>query len=230
MKISIIVSFVFLFIFNVGLVQADSCDELRPILDKYYKASQDENIDEYMTVIDVNYVRENLLDNYEEYVGSAWEVYDTKSYELSPYNCKMETEDALMYFNMKSTLVSEEGEVELQKNYVALFNNIDGWKIKYVVDEEVFSQFQDALTSQLYLDATKDMIYAELDKADEVIAYEKLVEEIESGEYSDTVSEGVEKREITKTEDSGGSKLMYLLLFISIPIMIFIFAKNKIKK
>jgi len=226
-KIIGIVSFVVAFLFNTNLALADDCGELKPILDKYYQASQAENIEDYMAVMDEKYLRENLLDNYEDYVKAAWEVYDTKSYELSSYNCKMEDSNALMYFNMKSTLVSEKGEVELQRNYVALFDKIDTWKIKYVVDEDVFSQFQDALSSQLYLDATKDMIYDELDKADDLIAYDKMVQEIEGGDYKDNITEGVKNSDIPSDKNSGGSKIFFLLILVSIPIIIFLYKKKK---
>ena len=50
-------------VFSFNIVLADSCDELRPVLDKYYEASQAENIEAYMEVMDQEYLRENLLDN-----------------------------------------------------------------------------------------------------------------------------------------------------------------------
>lgn len=212
-----ITSFAIAFLFNINFVLADDCGELRPIIDKYYKASQEENIDAYMSVMDQDYLRENLLDNYEDYVKAAWEVYDTKKYELNPYNCRLEENDALMYFNMKSTLVSNGEEVEIQKNYVALFDKLDTWKIKYVVDEDVFSQFQDALTSQLYLDATKDITYDELDKADDLIAYDKMVQEIEKGNYQDNISEGVENRDnnLDYSEGKSSSKLFVTMIVVT---------------
>lgn len=226
---------VFSFLFHPGafplvsfnFVLADSCDELKPVLDKYYQASQEENIESYMSVMDVDYLRENLLDNYEDYVKSAWEVYDTKDYKFDIYNCKTEDSEALAYFNLSTTLLSDGQEVSTQRNYVALFSNVDGWKIRYVMDEDVFSQFQSGLQTQLFLDATKDEIIKTTDDAEAVVEYSKIEEELLASEFEDTISEGVEKREISSKEDGGGSIMFKLLLFISLSIIIFLFIKKK---
>jgi len=214
------------FILSFNIVLADSCDELRPVLDKYYEAGQAENIEVYMEVMDQEYLRENLLDNYEDYVKSAWEAYDTKSYELSSYNCKIEDKNALMYFNMKSTLESDGKEVELQKNYVASLHNVDGWKIKYVMDEEVFSQLQSSLHTQLFLDATKDVTDKDLNIIDDLIAYDKVVQEIESGDYQDDVLEGVAPRPVIKDEKSD-TNVSYYILFIAFVAVVFVVIKKK---
>ncbi len=223
---------IFSFIFSFNFALADSCDELKPILDKYYGASQEENIDDYMSVMDVEYLRANLLDNYEDYVKSAWEVYDTKDYKLDIYNCKMEDIDALAYFNLSTTMLSEDQEVETQRNYVAFFSKPDGWKIRYVMDEEIFSQFQSSLNTQLFLDATKDQIIKASEDAEAVLEYAKMEEELLASDFNDTVSEGVEKKDVKNKinynyKEKRNGKTIFLILFFLSPIAIFVFVKKK---
>ena len=223
---------IFSFIFSFNFALADSCDELKPILDKYYGASQEENINDYMSVMDIDYLRANLLDNYEDYVKSAWEVYDTKDYKLDIYNCKMEDVDALAYFNLSTTMLSEDQEVETQRNYVAFFSKPDGWKIRYVMDEEIFSQFQSSLNTQLFLDATKDQIIKASEDAEAVLEYAKMEEELLASDFNDTVSEGVEKKDVKNKinynyKEKRNGKTIFLILFFLSPIAIFVFVKKK---
>lgn len=222
---------VFSFVFSFNFALADTCDELRPVLDKYYQASQEENIDAYMAVMDKDYLRENLLDNYEDYVKSAWEVYDTKEYKIENYNCKMEKDDALMYFNLSTTLLSEGQEISTQRNYVALFSNVDGWKIRYVMDEDVFSQFQNSLYSQLFLDATKEEITKTVDDAEVVAEYAKTEEALLASDFENTISDAVPDRKIAQKQnnESGGSLLKYILFIIALLAVIAIFLNNKFK-
>jgi len=229
-KIILLMIFSFIFSFNFAL--ADSCDELKPILDKYYGASQEENINDYMSVMDIDYLRANLLDNYEDYVKSAWEVYDTKDYKLDIYNCRMEDVDALAYFNLSTTMLSEDQEVETQRNYVAFFSKPDGWKIRYVMDEEIFSQFQSSLNTQLFLDATKDQIIKASEDAEAVLEYAKIEEELLASDFKDTVSEGVEKKDVKNKinynyKEKRNGKTIFLILFFLSPIAILVFVKKK---
>jgi len=223
---------VFVFIFNFQIALADSCDELKPIIDKYYQTSQEENIGSYMEVMDIEYLRENLLNNYEDYVKSAWEVYDTKDYELKLYNCRIENKEALMYLNLKSILLSQGEEVETQRNYVARFHNVDGWKIKYVMDDDVFSQFQSSLHTELFLDATRDELIKSLDDSDVLLEYAQLEKDILANDFDDTISEGVQKKDTKKNIDHNykekeSNKTILILLIIIIPIIVYIAKKKK---
>ena len=219
----IIISFVFSFNFAL----ADSCDELRPVLNKYYQASQEENIEAYMEVMDADYLRENLLDNYEDYVRAAWEVYDTKEYTIENFNCKMEESDALMYFNLKTKLLSEGQEVETQRNYIALFQKIDAWKIRYVMDEDVFSQFQSSLHSQLFLDATKEELIKSVENAEAIVNYAQIEKELLSSDYENTVSEGLAARSSTKKDEKNNSSFLTIIFAIFIIGALGFFLKNK---
>jgi len=219
---------VFSFIFSFNYVLADSCDELKPILDRYYKASQEENIEAYMTVMDQDYLRENLIDNYEDYVKSAWEVYDTKEYKLDIYNCKMEETDAMAYLNLATTLLSEGQEVETQRNYVALFHKLDTWKIKYVMDENDFSQFQTSLHSQLLLDATKENLIKNMEDMEAVIEFAKIEEELLASDFDDTVADGVAPREqVDRDENSDdGNGFWYFILLVALFVGGYVYFKK----
>lgn len=192
----------FLFVYSSGTVLADSCAELSPVVDAFYEASKNESLDAYMALIDTDYVRENLLDNYEEYVQSAWDVYDTKSYSVEYYNCKIEGTSALVYLNLDTTLVSDGTEQQVRRNYVGLLEKIGTWKIRYVLDEDVFTQFQTSLHSQLFLDATKDIIINEIDNAEALIEQEQFEQSLEGQGYEDTVSEGSSNNSQSQNDSS----------------------------
>lgn len=210
------------------IARADDCLELTPILEKYYEAGQAEDIDAYMKVIDQEYVREHLLDNYEDYVKSAWEVYDTESFEMKVYNCKIEDSVALIYLNLKSFLSSEGEVVEIQRNYVGLLNKSDDWKIRYILDEDVFSQFQSSLYSQLFLDATKDLIYNELDKAEQVLENVELTEQILAKNLSNQVTEGENPSQSSLEKKKGPrSYILFIIVLIVAGTLRFYFKKVK---
>jgi len=229
--IKIIPALVLLFILNITIVSADTCDDLRPILEKYYEAGKNEDMDAYMSVMDQDYIKENLLDNYSDYVKAAWEIYDTKSYALSPYNCKIEDEQALMYFNIDTVLVSEDEDYPLQRNYVALFHKLDTWKIKYVLDEDIFAQFQSALYTQLFLDASKEDMHDSLDKVDQLLAYDQMVASLTAENLLDTVADGVAPRgKSSKNQDEKSSSLFYLMLLVTIAGGTFAYYKKSLVK
>ena len=228
-----IISLILLFyFFSFNIVLADTCDELRPVLDKYYQASQEENIENYMSVMDEDYLRENLIDNYEEYVKSAWEIHDTKEYTLENYNCKMEEKNALMYFNLSTTLESEGQEISTQRNYIALFNKLDSWKIRYVMDEDNFSQFQDSLYTQLYLDATEENIIKSVEDAEVVAEYAKIEEELLASDFDDTVADGVAPRKQTDGSDNSddGNGFWYFILFLALSVGGYVYFKKYKKR
>ncbi len=228
-NIFLLISIILLFIFINTPALADSCLELSPVLEKYYKAGQEENLEKYMEVMDQNYLRENLLNNYKDYVKSAWEVYDTKHYEIKKYNCKLDRENALMYFNLKSTLSAKEKDIETQRNYIALFHKIgEEWKIKYVMDEDIFSQFQSGLYAQLFLDASKDEIHKEVDKANQIIEYNKITEELLKENLPNTIEDGIIRKKIDSKESSNKNKIIYIFLTLIIGGS-FIFIKIKKK-
>jgi len=232
-NLKIIISLAILtFIFSFNVVLADSCDGLKPILDSFYKSSQEENMEAYLEVMDVDYLRENLVDNYEDYVKSAWEVHDTKDYKLAMYNCRMEENDALAYFNLSTTLLSGDQEVETQRNYIALFSKPDSWKIRYVMDEDDFSQFQSSLYTQLFLEATEDEMTKAYDDAETVLRFAKIEEELLASDYKDTVSEGVERKEVKEKinynyKEKRSGRTIFLILFFLGPVIIFVFVKEK---
>jgi len=162
-----------LFIGNIGIVLANDCTELQPVLDQFYSASKDENIEDFMAIIDQNYVKKNLLGNYEDYVKSAWKVYNVSDYKIIPYNCKIFWENAIFYFNLKSTIIWWGKTIHNQRNYVWIFHKLDNWKIRYVMDEEIFDQYQEVNYSNLFVESTQDIIDKEIDNANQ------LVEEIQ---------------------------------------------------
>lgn len=158
-----------LFISNIGIVLADDCAELQPVLDQFYSASKDENIKDFMAIIDKDYVKKNLLDNYEDYVKSAWKVYDVSNYKITPYNCKIDWKNAIFYFNLKSTIIWGKKTVDSQRNYVWVFHKLDNWKIRYVMDEENFDKYLNAKYSNLFVKGTKDIIDKEINNANQLV-------------------------------------------------------------
>jgi len=225
---------VFSFVFSFSVVRADDCDDLRPILDKFYQASQEENMEVYMALMDHDYLRDNLLDNYEDYVKSAWEVYDTKKYTIEDYNCKIEEVNAIMYFNLKATFVSQNQEAETQRNFIALFSKLDSWKIRYVMDEDVFSQFQSSLHTQLFLDATKENLIKSEEDIGAVMEFAKMEEELLASDFEDTVTNGIVSRKLISGDeniyDKGNSFLYFILFIVLAGGGGFIFYKIKNKK
>lgn len=162
-----------LFIINLAVVSANDCDILKPTLDKYYSASKAENLEEFLKVIDIDYARKTLFENYEDYIKSAWEVYDISNYEIKAYNCKIENNDAIFYFNLKATLVAGE-TIETQKNYIWIFHKLDDWKIRYVMDEEIFDQYQDTKYENLFVWATEEVIDKTIEEVNDL---EKISEQ-----------------------------------------------------
>jgi len=156
MKKSIILV-ISLFIISSAIVFANDCNILKPTLEQFYNASKDENLEDFMSVIDIDYAKENLFENYEDYVKSAWEIYDISDYKIKVYNCKIENNNAIFYFNLKSTLVWDE-TIEVQRNYIWVFHKLDSWKIRYVMDEEIFDKYQNAKYGNLFVGATDAII------------------------------------------------------------------------
>ncbi len=174
----IILIFAVLMLVSGSLVSANDCDILKPVLEQFYSASKNENLKNYTDVMDMDYIKENMLDNYEDYVKSAWKVYDISNYEIKIYNCKIENDDAILYFNLKSSLLGEGKTIENQRNFIWIFHKLDDWKIRYVMDEEIFDKYQDAKLGNLFVGATEEVLDKAIKDATETAQF------IEQGTWS----------------------------------------------
>lgn len=179
MKNIILGFFIIVFWTNLTFGAVSDCSELKPVLEQFYSASKNENLDEYMQVMDKEYIVNNMLENYEDYVKSAWEVFDVVSYEITDYNCKIDWNSAVYYFNVKSKLKTEEWETDVQRNYVWYFHKLDDWKIRYVTDEDIIDEFKQAN----YWNIVMESIWELIDEP--IIASEKFVEQVDSLEEID---------------------------------------------
>lgn len=193
---------------------AVNCDDLYEVVDKYYKISQDENYNEYIKLMDTDYIYKNLADeeSYKNYVKSAFEVYETKDYEIKYHKCNeiYDGKEALVFFNMESTISAEGKDFDLQRDYVASLRNVNNvWKIQFVMDLETFSFHQNMMYNLMYLNETKEILVQNVEDLEEYEAYLENIEKIES-----------------EIEENSSSSFLYWILIIVISIVLFLIARK----
>ena len=209
---------------------ANSCDALKPVLQNYYEASKNEDMDTYLSLVDMTYVKENMIENYEDYVRSAWEVYDTKDFKLNFYNCKTKDTDSLVYLNVQTSLTADGKDYDTARNYIATLHKInDAWKVRYIVDEDTYNQFQTSAGSLLFLDATKDTILTEMDNAEKLAEYGEFVENLDTTKYSTEVSNEVSSNTHSNNTKKGSGAWWAVILISILGLGAFLWHKHKNK-
>ncbi len=168
-----------------------ACDDLYSLIDKYYSVSKQENYDEYIQLMDTEYIYKNIADSesYENYVKSAFEVYDTKDYDIKYHKCVkiLDDSEALVFFNMKSSINSDGKTYNLQRDYVASLRDSNGFKIQFVMDLETFSFHQNMMYSLMYINQTKDILEKDIKHIEEYEKYNEniqLIEEKQDSSYT----------------------------------------------
>ena len=130
---------------------SEHCDEseektLAKVIDEYYTAVKDEDFNSYMNVMDKDYVANHLttdLKAYEAYVKAVFNVYDLKDYKIKIGECQTYNNTGIIFFNLKSKLVSENKNINTEQEFVALLNKKDKWQIQFIMREDLFLMHQD---------------------------------------------------------------------------------------
>lgn len=157
-----------------------NCDTDFSNLEKFYEASKNEDFNSYISLMDTDYIYDYLADkeNYELYVKSAWEVYETKSYSVKLLKCNEIPTGSIVFSNVKSELVVEGEDVELDRDYAAIFEN---GRIQFVMDFETFMMHQNSAYMLQYYNYSKELVNKELEQAESLAAYLKNYEPVKKG-------------------------------------------------
>ena len=139
-------------------------------LERFYDASMHEHYDDYITLMDTAYIYDYVADeeSYKNYVTSAWDVYDTKEYELSLQKCDELENGSILFFHAKSVLVAEKETFPLEREYVAV---LEHGKIQFVMDLETFSFHQSQAYMLQYYNQTQALVNEELATVEEMSDY-----------------------------------------------------------
>jgi len=145
-KIVIAINFFFIFsLISSSIVSAEFSGEKKDIyglLTQYYDDAKSKDIDKYMALQDSLYWEQALgMDNYKTYVLAVFNVTDIKDYEIVAPTILLQDNRALVYYELKSTLIIRESNEEkaIDNDMVAfLFKYPEGWKIRYIVLREQF--------------------------------------------------------------------------------------------
>lgn len=207
----ILMLFTILFLSIFTVFGAVNCDDLYKVVDKYYQISQKENYNDYIKLMDTDYIYNNLADeeSYKNYVTSAFEVYDIEKYDIKYYKCNelYEGKEALVFLNLKTTLSSNEKNFDLKRDMVVSLRDLNGWKIQFVIDLETFSFHQNMAYNLMYLNQTKEILDKDLRNIEDYANYQENIEKIE-----------------TEIEDS--NSFFKWLLIIIITTLIFLFVRK----
>lgn len=156
-----------------------SCEADFSTLEQFYESSKNEDFNTYISLMDTEYIYDYLADKeyYENYVKAAWDVYETKSYLIDLLKCNEIPTGSIIFANVKSTLIAEGEEIDLDRDYAAVFEN---GKIQFVMDFETFMMHQNYAYMLQYYNYTSELVNEELNDAESLIQYLETYEPIET--------------------------------------------------
>lgn len=116
------------------------------VVQQYYEADKNEDIDTLMSLTDFSHVDSADLDQFKADMRMSLEtlaeVFDTKSYTLSNEDVNINENDAFVFYHQNSVLEDFDGQTaEVDLDFVAVMRNVDGnWKITYTQPKDTFEQ------------------------------------------------------------------------------------------
>lgn len=116
------------------------------VVQQYYEADKNEDIDTLMSLTDFSHVDAGDLDQFKADMRTSLEtlaeLFDTKSYTLSNENVNINGNDAFVFYHQNSLLEDSDGQTaEVDLDFVAVMYNVNGeWKITYTQPKDTFEQ------------------------------------------------------------------------------------------
>lgn len=164
-----------LFLFTIILLQVvfADCNKDFETLNQFYESSKNKDFSKYISLMDTDYIYTYLADEeeYKTYVKSAWDLYDIVSFNLKLRKCNILPKGSLIFFDSKSILKFENERVEIERIYVAVFEQN---KIQFVMDYETFSFHQNLAYYSQYFNEVKDIINQDLEVIDQITEYMEI--------------------------------------------------------
>ena len=229
-KIVIAINFFFIFLLiSSSIVSAELTGEKKNIygiLTQYYDTAKAKDINKYMALQDSLYWEQALgMDNYKTYIMAVFNVTDIKDYEIVAPTILLQDNMALIYYELKSTLIIRESNEEkaIDNDMVAfLFKYPEGWKIRYIILREQFDYkmvsgtLNNIAVADNYI-KTDNSTLKEQFLADGIISQKDLDNAINS---SSTAGK-------TRTSGTGTSLVWIILAVIILAIVIFMLKRKK---
>lgn len=188
-------------------------------LDEYYQATVEEDFDRFIAIQDTAYFDAIYEDSefYINYFKAAFEVHDTKNYEIINPFVQQDADSALIFYTIKSDIVLTETDEKkhIENDLVALLINDNGWKVRYIITHEWYEY---KLISERVEEMSFDLISDELSEV-------SLVSELkESGQIN--LEEYDKEDDIKDTKSNNW--LIYIIILIIILIVAYTFKSKKL--
>ncbi len=137
MKQKIILLFlliVLLVLTSTIIVAATSEDDAKEIINNFYAYSQSKDVDSYLNLFDVNYLKNIYGEDYKTYISEGISLVDIELYNID-YQYITEDNDGLsLFYNLKATAIIDGSKEKIDNDLVALFSKTpQGLKLKYII-------------------------------------------------------------------------------------------------
>lgn len=213
-KITIYIILIVLLTTNV---QANSLEQAQTSIDKFYKYTQEQNVDAYAALFDQEYLINLYGTDYKTGLKEVLSYITITNYKITP-QYYTESEDSLTYFfNLQSNVVIENEKTKLDNDLVGLFTKQNNEvKLKYVMLQEIFME-----------QMNREVIYktAIMSMTEE---YSDLKIEAENKDVSLVDYESIFENKIKNDKNKKIIKNIAILIIIITGIYLFIKNKEKI--
>ncbi len=165
------------------------------VVQQYYEADKNEDIDAIMALTDFSHVDTGDLDQFKADMRTSLEalaeLFDTKSYTLSDEDVNINGNDAFVFYHQNSVLEDLDGQTaEVDLDFVAVMQNVNGdWKITYTQPKDTFEQ--NVALRELIVSSGED------------------IENYDVGDAADAGSDTP-----TPSSGEGGDIMIYIVIFI----------------
>ena len=121
-----------------GFCYAAPIEDAKQTIDHYYKYSAEKDVDSYIALFDQEFLDGIYGDDARELFEEVFDYFQIQDYKLDFQYYTASEESMTVFFNLKSNVIIEGEEVDMDNDMVALFTKDEGVKLRYIMLQEQF--------------------------------------------------------------------------------------------
>ncbi|MGM5482716.1 MAG: hypothetical protein ACQESF_04605 [Nanobdellota archaeon] len=209
---------VIIIILTSTICSASPLEEAKQVIDDYYKYSMEKDVDSYAALFDQEYLNSIYGKDNKELFKEIFSYFQIKNYDID-YQYYTESDESMtVFFNIKSTTVIEEEEIEMDKDMVALFTKAEDVKLRYIISQEKF-------VGQMNKEFVYRTAFSRIATKETDLKVQAKKEGVDLENYKSSFKEKIAEHE----KKHSSKKLFWIVLIVALLFIVYRFAiKNDV--
>jgi len=150
--------FIIMFLFSAIIISNIALGVSQPIdvLNEFYQASIDKNIDKYISVQDSLFIEK--FGDYKSYFENTFNEVDFINYEILNPEVFEKENRTLIFYELKGTFEIDGNKTDIDNDMVAFLWKYDDWKVRWTITRDLFEK---KIQYAMIMDTSIEMLFEE---------------------------------------------------------------------